>query len=119
MLRDINFYITSFFISGICAIFIKLSRGNLFGINSDFDILLGSSPSFFYLFGVLSIVPVIHRKINVTTYRKYVLFIMAGGILYEMEQYWTSMIFDIGDVIATIFAGLLMLALHQKKRSSI
>lgn len=43
----------------------------------------------------------------------------AGALTYEMEQYWTSMLFDLGDIIATLLAAILMLYLHQNKRKAI
>ena len=43
----------------------------------------------------------------------------AGALTYEMEQYWTSMFFDLGDIIATLLAAILMLSLHQNKRKAI
>lgn len=117
--RDKSFYIACFIICGAFAIIVKLTRTDVFGINSFLDTLLGSSPSFFYLFGILSLIPIVQPKINIKTFKKSVLMFTAGALTYEMEQYWTSMFFDLGDIIATLVAALLMLSLHQNKRKAI
>ncbi len=117
--RDKKFYIASFIISLVFAIIVKLTRADVFGINSVLDIFLGSSPSFLYLFGILSLIPVVQPKINVKTFNKSTLMLTAGALTYEMEQYWTSMFFDLGDIIATLLAAILMLSLHQNKRKAI
>ncbi len=117
--RAKSFYISSFIICGVFAIIVKVTRSDVFGINSFWDVFLGSSPSFFYLFGIISIIPIIQPKINVKTFKKSVLMFTAGALTYEMEQYWTSMFFDLGDIIATLLAALLMLSLHQNKRKAI
>jgi hypothetical protein len=117
--RDKNFYIASFIICLVFAIIVKLTRTDVFGTNSVLDLFLGSSPSFFYLFGILSIIPVVQPKINIKTFNKSILMLTAGALTYEMEQYWTSMFFDLGDIIATLLAAILMLSLHQNKRKAI
>ena len=80
---------------------------------------LGSAPSFFYLFGIMSLIPIVQPKINIKTFNRSVLMFTAGALTYEMQQYWTAMLFDLGDIISTLLAALLMLSLHQKKRKAI
>jgi hypothetical protein len=103
----------------IIATVVKAARADIFGRNSVLDIFLGSSPSFFYLFGIMSIIPLVQPKINIRTFNKTVLMLTAGALIYEAEQYWTSMYFDLGDIIATLLAAMLMLSLHQNKRKAI
>jgi len=117
--RDKSFYIASFITCGFFAIIVKVTRTEGFGINVFLDTILGSSPSFFYLFGILSLIPIIQPKINIKTFNKSILMFTAGALIYEAEQYWTSMFFDLGDILATLLAGMLMLSLHQNKRKAI
>ena len=117
--RNKSFYIASVVICGAFAILVKSTRADLFGINSFLDIFLGSSPSFLYLFGALSIIPIVQPKINTATFYKSVLMLTIGALVYELEQYWTSMFFDLTDVTATLLAALLMFYLHQSKREAI
>jgi hypothetical protein len=88
-------------------------RSEFFGINTFLDIFLGSSPSFLYLFGLIALIPVIQPKISIKTFNKSVLMLTAGALVYEMEQYWTSMYFDFSDIFATVLAGLVMFAVHR------
>lgn len=118
LIRDKKFYLASFIICGVFAIIVKATRSNAFGLNHFGDVFLGSSPSFFYLFGILSIIPIIQPKITIKTFNKSTLMLTLGALIYELEQYWTSMVFDLGDIIATLLAAILMLALHQNKRST-
>tara|TARA_B100001059_G_scaffold66341_1_gene62795 strand:+ start:4222 stop:4629 length:408 start_codon:yes stop_codon:yes gene_type:complete len=119
LFREQKFYIASFIICGAFAIIVKLTRSNIFGINSFLDTFLGSSPSFFYLFGILSLIPIVKPKIDIKTFKKSVLMFTAGALTYEIEQYWTSMFFDLGDIIATLLAALLMFSLHKNKRKAV
>ncbi|WP_019028058.1 hypothetical protein [Colwellia piezophila] len=117
--RGKSFYIASFIICVVFAIIVKVTRTDVFGINNVLDTFLASSPSFFYLFGIMSIIPVVQPKINIKTFNKSVLILTAGALTYEMEQYWTSMHFDLGDITATLLAAILMLSLHQNTREAI
>ncbi|AAZ28643.1 putative membrane protein [Colwellia psychrerythraea 34H] len=109
--RGNKFYIASFIICTILAIIVQQMRTDLFGINNLLDTFLGSAPSFLYLFGILSVIPMVLP--NIKKLNKSVLIVTAGALTYEIEQYWTSMFFDLSDIIATILAALLMIFLHK------
>ncbi len=117
--RRKNFYIASFILCGTLAIAVQLTRAETTGINSLLDTFLGSSPSFLYLFGIMSVIPIVQPKVNIQTFKKYILWSTAGALTYEMEQYWTSMIFDLNDIVATLFAAVLMFVLHSNYRKAI
>lgn len=106
--RDKNFYIVNFIICVTFAVIVKVTRTDLFGIHSFLDLFLSSSPSFFYLFGIMSIIPIIQPSIGNKAFTKSILMLTAGALTYEAEQYWTSMIFDLADIIATLLATSVM-----------
>jgi len=112
-LRGRRFYICSFTICFILALIVKQGRGDYWGVNDYLDILLGSSPSFLYLFGIASFVPII-TEIKLKEYTKSVLALTLGALIYEIEQNWTAMNFDLGDIVATVMAGAMMMLLHYR-----
>ena len=107
------FYIYSFSFCFFFAVLIKLSRADFYGINFTLDVFLGSLPSFLYLFGLISAIPVFYKNIEFTSYKKIVPAITVGALVYEFEQYWTSRVFDLYDIVATILAFSLIVMIHQ------
>jgi len=85
-------------------------RTDLFGINNLLDTFLDSAPSFFYLFGILSVIPIVQP--NIKKFNKSVSIVTAGALTYKIEQYWTSMFFDLSDIIA----ASIMIILHKNNR---
>ncbi|WP_420935119.1 hypothetical protein ACOJR9_04160 [Alteromonas sp. A081] len=71
------------------------------------DFLLGSAPSFFFIMGMLffSKVMVANDKYN----QKYPAFVLLGTLLYEIEQIWSSRVFDIYDILALLLGYFLFL----------
>lgn len=57
----------------------------------------GFSPSFFYTVGACLLMAGFSNK----NYIKNMLWTAAGATVYEVEQYYTSMIFDYKDLLAT------------------
>lgn len=78
------FYTYSFSLCFFFAVLIKISRVNFYGINSALDILLGSLPSFLYLFGFISAIPVFYKKIKFTTYKNTAFGLTLGALTYEL-----------------------------------
>jgi hypothetical protein len=107
-----TFYIYSFVISLSLALWVKFSRESLYGINLPLDVLLGSTPSFLYLFGLISAIPIFYKNIEFSSYQKSWLALTGGALLYEFEQYWTSRVFDTYDVIATLLGLALIVIIH-------
>jgi hypothetical protein len=115
--RSKEFYIISSIVCLVLAIAVKLTRHNFFGNSEILDILLGSSPSFLYLFGLISSIPVIKNNMKFNSYRKTSFLVTLGALTYEAEQAWTSRAFDYYDIAATILALTLMLVIHSSKQS--
>lgn len=107
------FYTYSFLLCFLFAILIKFSRADLYGITLTLDVLLGSLPSFLYLFGIISAIPVFYKKLKFESYKKFALGLTVGALVYELEQYWTSRVFDVNDIIATLIAFSLITVLHR------
>ena len=76
------------------------------------DIILGSSPSFLYVFGLSSLLILFTRKLKFESVIKYSFIVMLGALSYEIEQYWSSRVFDFYDVVATLLAFSLVLIIH-------
>ncbi|RJY06837.1 hypothetical protein D5R81_17070 [Parashewanella spongiae] len=71
---------------------VKLARTDIFGFNLVLDIFLGSSPSFVYLFGMMSVIPIVQPKINVKTFHSLVL--MLSLYPNNHKQYNKLLILD-------------------------
>jgi ribose/xylose/arabinose/galactoside ABC-type transport system permease subunit len=115
--RNKEFYIISFIVCLVLAIIVKFTRHSFFGNSEFLDILLGSSPSFLYLYGLISIIPVIKNNLEFTSYKKLAFMVTLGALTYEVEQVWSSRFFDYYDIAATILALTLMLVIHSSKQS--
>jgi len=115
--RSKKFYIVSFVTCFLLAIAVKIIRPIYVGSNEFLDILLGSSPSFFYLFGLIAAIPVIKKDMEFTSYKKVALMITLGACVYESEQIWTARVFDFYDVVATLLAITIFLVIHSVKPS--
>jgi len=116
-MRSKIFYTISFIVCLILAIVVKLTRQTFLGYSEILDIFLGSSPSFLYLFGIISIIPVLKKNMEFTSYWKTALAVTLGALLYELEQAWTSRVFDCYDIIATALAFAVMIVIHNSKES--
>jgi len=114
-LKSERFYKRSFVVCLVLAIVIKAVRGSFYGSNDILDIFLGSSPSFLYLFGLISLIPIVKSDIEFPAFKKLAIVCTLGALVYELEQYWTSRVFDTYDIIATVLAITAMLVIHKRK----
>jgi len=117
-LKSERFYKRSFIVCLVLAIVIKAVRGSFFGSNEILDIFLGSSPSFLYLFGLIALIPIVKSGIEFSAFKKMAIACSIGALAYELQQYWTSRVFDTFDIVATALAIITMLILHNRKTSN-
>ncbi|MCY6958329.1 hypothetical protein [Clostridium brassicae] len=68
---------------------------------NDFGIA-DSAPNFFYIIGIVFFILYVKKEVNKKAIKNTILTCSAGVLVYELEQNYTHMIFDIKDVIATI-----------------
>jgi len=114
-MRPKVFYIYCFAICLFLSLLVKVYRDNLYGIDVLLDILLGSSPSFLYLFGLISLVTLITWQSRTSSVLKNTLLLTLGALSYEVEQYWSSRVFDYYDLIATLLASFVFLLFHLER----
>lgn len=82
--------------------------------NNIFDFGLADSlPSFLYIVGIIFIVLSYSKNVNGQKVTKSILLMTSGALLYEFEQLFSNMSFDVKDVIATILGGMFSLALYK------
>ena len=117
--RSNSFYIASAIACFVFALTIKLTRSSYSGESEFFLTLLGSLPSFLYLFGLISLVPIVKKDITYPVFIKTAFFITLGALAYEFEQAFTSRVFDYYDVLATTLALLLMMRVHHIEKPQI
>jgi len=81
--------------------------------------MAGSAPSFFYVMGACLLIAAFSQKHPT----KNMVYAAAGATVYELEQYYTSMVFDFNDMLATgIGLGVAVLlgkGLLSKKKEEI
>ena len=111
-MRTKFFYCSSFIICLLITMGIKIFREKLYGISEFIDICLGSTPSFFYLFGLMSLFAIFNKHSSISSLFMNSFIIMLGALTYEAEQFWTSRFFDLFDVFATILAFIIFLFMH-------
>lgn len=90
----------------------KVFREELYGTNIVIDIFIGSTPSFFYLLGLMSLVAIFSQHLKLHSVLKTSFLLMLGALIYEIEQYWSSRTFDLYDVLATLLAFFVFLLVH-------
>lgn len=92
----------------VCGFIFKLGyRSYIYKNNiNDFGIA-DSAPNFFYTVGIIFFMLYIQKKIEMKATRNIILATTAGVLTYELEQNFTSMIFDVKDVIATIIGTII------------
>jgi hypothetical protein len=73
------------------------------------NVLLGSSPSFFYTVGVCIIPLIFDTKKKVLS----MIFLAIGSLTYELEQNWTERTFDSYDIIAIVLGCLIPLLVYK------
>jgi glycopeptide antibiotics resistance protein len=82
--------------------------------NNIYDFgLSGSLPSFLYVIGIIFIFLYFNGGEDRKRVFMTMLIMTAGALAYEFEQYFSNMVFDINDVIATILGGLVALILYK------
>ncbi|GHB55615.1 hypothetical protein GCM10008107_00390 [Psychrosphaera saromensis] len=113
-----TFYIYSFSICLFLALLVKFFRESLYGINLPIDMFLGSAPSFLYLFGLISAIPIFYKNIEFSSFQKSWFALTCGALIYEFEQYWTSRVFDYNDVIATLLGLVLIVIIHRANNTN-
>ncbi len=111
-MKSNNFYLLCFVISFLFSILVSLYRDSLYGIDVLLDIVLGSSPSFLYLLGLSALVAMLTRHSKFNSVLKISFILMLGALTYEIEQYWSSKVFDLYDVIATLLAFSVFVFAH-------
>jgi hypothetical protein len=108
------FYFTMFIASLLVALLVRFNREKYYGTSESIDFLLGSAPSFFYLFGLLMLITIFSKAQKYSKFLQYAVFVSLGALAYELEQYWTERTFDIADIAASILATVLYLCLHSR-----
>ena len=96
--------IAAFSICIIAAIFLQDIRAENLEVPKLTQYLLGSAPSFFYVLGIISIIPVIERNLSLKRFITLSSWFTLGACLYEVSQLWTDSHFDFYDILASIFA---------------
>lgn len=92
----------------------KLPYRKFINKNDIFDFGLADSlPSFLYIVGIIFIVLSYSKNVNGQKVTKSILLMTSGALVYEFEQLFSNMTFDVKDVIATILGGLFSLALYK------
>lgn len=100
--------------STVLAFIAKLPYRKFINKNDIFDFGLADSlPSFLYIVGIIFIVLSYSKNVNGRKVTKSILLMTSGALLYEFEQLFSNMTFDVKDVIATILGGLFSLALYK------
>lgn len=115
LIRSEKFYLFSFITCLILALATKAFRESYTGDSQLFIIALGSAPSFLYLFGLIAVVPLIRKNMTLTSFRKTAYFLTLGALTYEIDQAFSSRVFDVYDVVATLLALIIMLGLHRNE----
>lgn len=103
-----------FFVSIILAIIIQNMRSDMANLNSISLAILGSAPSFFYVFGSLALIPVIKPNLTIQGYIKAALFFTIGACVYEITQLWTDSQFDLLDLFASAIAFVMAVFVYRK-----
>lgn len=111
--RKDSYYLTSVILCFTLAIFIKLHRKTDVVHHEFVQVLLGSLPSFLYLYGLVCLVPLFKKDLTVAGFVKSALFLTLGALSYELEQLYSSRVFDYFDIAATILALLIVLFVHK------
>lgn len=96
--------IATFLICIVSAVLLQDIRAKNFEVFELFKYILGSAPSFFYVLGIISVIPVIERNLSFNRFIKLSGWFTLGACLYEISQLWTDYYFDVYDILATIFA---------------
>ena len=111
-MRSNNFYILCFVISLLLSILVNVYRESLYGMNVLLDIVLGSSPSFLYFLGLSALVAILTRHLKFNSVLKITFILMLGALTYEIEQYWSSRVFDLYDMAAILLAFSVFVFAH-------
>jgi len=105
-------YILICLFSIFLSITIKFVRPEYFGNNNLLDIILGSSPNFLFVLGVSFIYALTKVEVEFKKFIGTIFAITLGVIAYEFEQSWTNRTFDIIDLVASILAACVSIAIY-------
>lgn len=103
--------IAAFSICIIAAALLQDIRAKYFEVPELLKYVLGSAPSFFYVLGIISIIPVIERNLSLKRFIRLSGWFTLGACLFEASQLWTDSQFDFYDLFATVFAYALAVSL--------
>jgi hypothetical protein len=105
------------YIIGVFAVFIKIEKEYFWGQHWLVNTLIGSAPSFFYTSAIIFLIPILINPINLKRFATLSTLVAIEALMYEFEQLWTSIVFNINELVATIlgffFAHLLFLIINH------
>lgn len=99
----------------ITTVAIKSLRSQYHEVTEVLSLVLDVAPSFFYVFGGISLIPILNRDLSLRKFIEYSSFFTIGACIYELSQIWTSARFDIFDLLATFAAYILALHLNLNR----
>ncbi len=105
--------------SFLITVIIQSVRQYHWGISELLDLVIGSSPSFFYVVGLAFVIPIVKHSCAIRQFISTVVFIVLGALVYEYEQLLTHRQFDTNDLYATFSGGLVAILLFLLTRSLI
>lgn len=111
--------LTIFLVCFITTVSIQNVRSHQYELAEALSLFLGIAPSFLYVIGVISLIPLLKKKISSRQFIEYSSFFTLGACIYEFSQIWTKSHFDVLDIVATIAAYILSLYFHLSRTSSI
>ncbi len=109
-----NKFITIGLLSSLLGILAKSAYREFIYVNNFVDFGIADSlPSFLFVVGTTFIGLTFIENKKEKKVVGMISFITVGALLYELEQIFTPMSFDIKDVVATILGGLVSLFLYK------
>lgn len=91
----------------------KVIREYIYDNNVNDYGVFGSLPSFFYIVGLIFLIIAIF-KVNIENRGiGLIVCVTLGALVYEVEQLFSSRVFDIKDVIATVVGAIISLILYK------
>jgi uncharacterized membrane protein YjjB (DUF3815 family) len=86
------------------------------------DFILGSSPSFLFIFGFMALFQIPRKTIpivNSVSSISLTLYLMTASLIYEIGQNWTHMFFDWRDIVAIFLAPITFHVTHSLYQSKV
>lgn len=86
------------------------------------DLVIKSAPNFFYTCGIILLLHTISKPDSYVKSINSSILITCGALLYEIEQSWVVMIFDLIDIIAILlgflFTDFIFRGYYQKTKNT-